>query len=83
MNSFFNNITKKLDLETYENSNLTAINLSTWNTGTHVSITKIREFFPNIKIWYLNAKKSSTKDSIPANILKQSVAIYLPSIWVT
>ena len=50
MNSFFNNITKNLDLKTYENSNLTAINLSTWKTGTHVSITKTWEFFPNIKI---------------------------------
>ena len=80
MSSFFISITKKLDLETYENSSLTDINLLTWNIGAHVSTRKIRELFPNINLLHLNAKKSSTKNYLPANILKPSAAIYFPSI---
>ena len=47
MNNFFINITKKLDLRPCKNSNLTDINVIISNFNNHVSIRKIREFFPN------------------------------------
>ena len=49
------------------------INLLTWNIGAYVSIRKIREFFPNINLLYLNAKKYLsyiTYESIFPNKLK-------------
>ena len=94
MNTFFINITKKLNLKPFKNSSDTDINKITSVLQNHVSIRKIQECFPNIKandfnfrqvslkkvkseILNLNIKKSSTKGSIPAAILKQSVDIYL------
>ena len=47
MNNFFINVTKKLDLRPSKNSNLTDINVIISNFNNHVSIRKIREFFPN------------------------------------
>ena len=95
MNTFFINITKKLNLKPFKNSSDTDINQITSVFQNHVSVRKIQECFPNIKtndfnfrqvslkkvkseILNLNIKKSSTKGSIPATILKQSVDIYLP-----
>ena len=94
MNTFFINITKKLNLKPFKNSSDTDINQITSVFQNHVSVRKIQECFPNIKtndfnfrqvslkkvkseILNLNIKKSSTKGSIPAAILKQSVDIYL------
>ena len=94
MNTFFINITKKLNLKPFKNSSDTDINQISSVFQNHVSVRKIQECFPNIKtndfnfrqvslkkvkseILNLNIKKSSTKGSIPATILKQSVDIYL------
>ena len=65
-----------------ENSYIIDINRLTCNIGTYNVIRKIREFFS--KYHYIKSKcqKPLTKDSLSANILKQSVAIYLTSILV-
>ena len=81
MNNYFINITKTLNLKPYKYSNTTNINEIILLFDNHISIKKTKEFFPDVsnknsdftevsqvekKNLHLNARKSSTSNSIPA-----------------
>ena len=87
MNIFFINTTQKLNLKPYKDASLTGINGITSNFDNRIRIKKIKGSFPSFqevsredvkKIINLNVKKSSTRGSIPATILKQCLDVYLP-----
>ena len=87
MKIFFINTTQKLNLKPYKDASLTAINGITSNFDNRIRIKKIKGSFPSFqevsredvkKIINLNVKKSSTRGSIPATILKQCLDVYLP-----
>ena len=93
MNKLFINITKNLDLKSSKNCTTKDLNSILSEFDDHISIKRIKEFFPNInvndfetvtmedvkkEILNLNIKKPSTSGSIPAIILEQPLDIYLP-----
>ena len=87
MKIFFINTTQKLNLKPYKDASLTGINGITSNFDNRIRIKKIKGSFPSFqevsredvkKIINLNVKKSSTRGSIPATILKQCLDVYLP-----
>ena len=87
MNIFFINTTQKLNLKPYKDASLTGINGITSNFDNRIRIKKIKGSFPSFqevsredvkKIINLNVKKSSTRGSIPATVLKQCLDVYLP-----
>ena len=87
MKIFFINTTQKLNLKPYKDASLTGINGITSNFDNRIRIKKIKGSFPSFqevsredvkKIINLNVKKSSTRGSIPATVLKQCLDVYLP-----
>ena len=87
MKIFFINTTQKLNLKPYKDASLHGINGITSNFDNRIRIKKIKGSFPSFqevsredvkKIINLNVKKSSTRGSIPATILKQCLDVYLP-----
>ena len=88
MKIFFINTTQKLNLKPYKDASLHGINGITSNFDNRISIQKIKGSFPSFQevsredvkkiIINLNVKKSSTRGSIPATILKQCLDVYLP-----
>ena len=87
MKIFFINTTQKLNLKPYKDASLHGINGITSNFDNRIRIKKIKGSFPSFqevsredvkKIINLNVKKSSTRGSIPATVLKQCLDVYLP-----
>ena len=95
MNNYFMNITKTLNLETL---NISQIDIGKFEN--HISMKKVLKTFPKIipgifhfeqvssdiirkEIRSLNAEKSPTQGSINASILKQCIDAYLPYLTVT
>lgn len=62
MDNFFIDITKKLNLKPYKNTNLTDVSVITLNFSNHTSIRKLQEFLPNIKHDDLNFSPVSLED---------------------
>ena len=88
MKIFFINTTQKLNLKPYKDASLHGINGITSNFDNRIRIKKIKGSFPSFQevsredvkkiIINLNVKKSSTRGSIPATVLKQCLDVYLP-----
>ena len=88
MKIFFINTTQKLNLKPYKDASLHSINGITSNFDNRIRIKKIKGSFPSFQevsredvkkiIINLNVKKSSTRGSIPATVLKQCLDVYLP-----
>ena len=77
INRFFINIAKKLRLRLYKNSALTVVNSTTPNFDNHVSIKKIREYFPDINYGGYNFTEVTSEgvknEILDLNVTKSSI----------
>ena len=78
MNNYFINKTQTSNLKPYKSPNFMNINEIISTFDNHISIERIKEYISDAFNNNLNVEKSSTSNSIPATILKQSIGIHLP-----